>query len=602
MLIRTTIYIFIFSVLLSVAGCGREKPAALEKEINLCASGKINSLDPAESGDYVSGQMVSALYDTLLEYDYMKRPYSLRPSMLESMPEINREMTEFKFTLRDDLYFINDKCFKNNIDKERGRKITSNDVVFSFMRLADGRLHSPGFWIFRGKIKGIDKFRDLSASASSADYSIYDKPCEGFEIIDEHRFIIKLKEPDPRFLYRLAMSYAAIVPKEAAVFYGQSFAENPVGSGPFILEDWYRDFRIVMKKNPAYRKQLFAEAASPADRTKNLPLADRVVCYLVKQPFASWLMFLQGGLDASTLEKDSMDIVGTNGLGLSPALKSRGIRLLKVPEFQINYVGFSFTDPILSSNPDLRKAMSCAFNTADRIKLLNGKLVPANGAIPPGTPGYEADFVNEYSKYNIEKALEYLKKAGFPDGIDPASGKALEFTFDLMGTTPQHRQLAELMVNDMKKIGIKIKPVLNNKPRFLQKSAQGQLQLFRLGWIGDYPDAENFLQLFYGKNAGSCNRSFFRDAKFDSMYEEILRMPDSPERTRKYIEMNRYLTSRCPWIFESFPMSYLLVHSWLENYTPHDFVLSNWKYLSVDPEARFKARKNFKPLSFSELK
>lgn len=602
MLIRGTFFILISMILFSVAGCGRENAAALKKEINLCASGKVNSLDPAESVDYVSGQMVSALYDTLLEYDYMKRPYILRPSMLESMPEVNPGMTEFKFTLRDDLYFISDKCFKNNTDADRGRKINSNDVVFSFMRLADGRLHSPGFWIFRGKIKGIDKFRDESASAPANDYSIYDKACEGFEIIDERRFTIKLREPDPRFLYRLAMPFASIVPKEAAILYGQSFSENAVGSGPFILEDWCRDFRIVMRKNPAYRKQLFPEAASPADRTKTLPFADKVTCYLVKQPFASWLMFLQGGLDASTLEKDSMDMVSAGGAGLSPALTSRGIRLIKVPEFQINYVGFSFTDPLLSGNSDLRKAISLAFNTADRIKLLQGKLVPANGAIPPGTPGYEAEFVNEYSRYDVNKASEYLKKAGFPGGGDPKTGKALEFTFDLMGTTPQHRQLAELMVNDMKKIGIKIKPVLNNKPRFLQKSSQGQLQLFRLGWIGDYPDAENFLQLFYGKNAGSCNRSFYRDAKFDSMYEEILKMPDSPERTQKYAVMNRYLTDQCPWIFESFPMSYLLVHSWLENYSPHDFVLSNWKYLSVDPVKREDARKNFKPLSFSELK
>ena len=257
MLIRRTIHIFIFALLLSACGCKEKQSGALEKVINICASGKINSLDPAESVDYVSGQMVSALYDTLLEYDYIKKPYTLKASMLESLPEANSEMTEFKFTLRDDLYFVNDKCFQQNIDNERSRKITSRDVIFSFMRLADERLHSPGFWIFRGKIKGIDKFREESSTASSSDYAVYDKLCEGFEIIDERRFVIKLSEPDPRFLYRLAMPYAAVVPKEAVVFYGQSFAENPVGSGPFLLEEWYRDYRISMRKNPAYRKQLF---------------------------------------------------------------------------------------------------------------------------------------------------------------------------------------------------------------------------------------------------------------------------------------------------------------------------------------------------------
>jgi ABC-type oligopeptide transport system substrate-binding subunit len=149
---------------------------------------------------------------------------------------------------------------------------------------------------------------------------------------------------------------------------------------------------------------------------------------------------------------------------------------------------------------------------------------------------------------------------------------------------------------------LEIKPVLNNRPRFFQKLKEGQIQIFRFSWVGDYPDAENFLQLFYGPNSGSCNRICYNDPVFNRMYEEILLMPDSPERTEKYMRMSVYLTGQCPWIFESFPTSYLLVHGWLENYLPHDFVFSRWKYLSIDPQKRLTAKNSFTPIKMSELR
>lgn len=143
--------------------------------------------------------------------------------------------------------------------------------------------------------------------------------------------------------------------------------------------------------------------------------------------------------------------------------------------------------------------------------------------------------------------------------------------------------------------------MLNNNPRFYEKLRQGKLQLFRLSWVGDYPDAENFLQLFYSKNIGGCNRIGFSDPEFDRMFEAILPMPDSPERTRRYREMVEYLAGKVPWVFEGFPIAYQLNHAWLQNYRPHDFAFARWKYLTVDPEERERIRKSFRPLSFREL-
>ena len=588
-------------LLLLLCSCERQHASSQrdsEHVLYTNAGGRINTLDPALASDYTSSQMIMSFYDTLLQYDYVERPYKLIPSMLESMPEISADSLHYKFKLNPDLYFQANPCFKS----KKERRITSKDVVFSFLRLADARVHSSGFWLWRNKVIGADEFYEKTSKLKPGDMMPYNEGCVGFEIIDDANFAIHLKKPDPRLLYMLAMSYSAVVSRKATESYKNDLSENIAGSGPFSLVEWQRDYKIVLVKNPDFRTEYFTGAENTADRNRPLPLLDRIVCYLVKQPISGWLLFLQGEVDLSSLEKDNFEAVMTSAGDLSPALKNRGIRLLRMPDFQINYVGFSFSDTLLSKNLDLRKAISLAYNVDIRVKYSNYSLIPGNGPIPPGVPGYDGNYINHYSKYDLEKAKEYLANAGFPGGINPETGKPLELSFDLGDTSPFYRQLAELMRDDMKKIGIEIKPVLNNRPRFFQKLKEGQVQLFRFSWVGDYPDAENFLQLFYGPNSGSCNRVCYNDPVFNKMYEETLFMPDSPERTEKYGKMSTYLTGQCPWIFESFPTSYLLIHSWLENYLPHDFVFSRWKYLSIDPLKRETTKNSFAPIKMSELR
>lgn len=554
--------------------------------------GSVKTLDPAQADDLASRNMVSGIYDTLLEYDYVARPYKLVPSMLAEMPKANESLDVYSFRLRNDLRFAKDRCFDGL--PEDARRITSKDVLFSILRIADRRNHSPVYWLFRGKIRGLDAFHD-------ADFPNYDEGIEGFRILDELNFEILLTRPDPRFLYMLAIPNAAIVSRHAEEFYGESLARHPVGSGPFVLTCWINDCKLELDRNPDYRIQYYPEAENPSDRSRPLPLVDRVVFYLVKQPMSSYLLFLQGRLDLNALDKDNLDLVAGGGETLAPVLAARGIRLLRIPECEVRYVGFNFSDPLLGKNLELRRALSLAYSVRRRIEHSNHQLIPAQGPIPPGVSGFDEAFRNPWCADDLELARRHLEKAGFRDGIDPATGKPLHFRFDQTGSSPAYRQIGELTAADFGELGIEIEPVLNNNPRFFEKLRLGELQLFRLSWVGDYPDAENFLQLFYSKNVGGCNRTGFRDPEFDRMFEEILPMPDSPERTLRYRQMVRYLASRVPWIFEGFPVSYQLNHAWLENYRPHDFVFFKWKYLSVDPEKRERIRRTFRPLSFAEL-
>jgi len=583
-------------------GCRRSESP--ERVIHIATARLVKTMDPALAEDLASRNMAGALYDTLLEYDYLQRPYQLKPSMLRSMPQVLENSSKYRFTLRQDLYFVPDRCFADQGNSLQARKVKSSDVVFSLLRIADGKLHSPLFWLLRGKVRGIDEF--YQRTAGCRDYQealeLYKNGVEGLKIIDDHTFEIILNAPDPRFLYNLAIPYTGIVSEKAVRFYGQeAISEHPVGSGAFKLERFQRDYQITLRRNGEYRTEYFAAAENPADRQRKLPLADKIICSNIRQGLSGWLLFLQGNLELSALNKDNSDLL-SGGRQLAPALQKRQISLITNREFEIQYVGFSFSDPRLAGNRKLRQALTAAYDLPRRIRHANDLALPAIGPIPPGVAGYDAALQQVQIEYNLENAKKLLAEAGYPNGIDPATGEPLEITFDQSGNSTTHRQHGEMTAADWGKLGIKVKVNLNNAPRFYQKLRNGEMQTFRLSWIGDYPDAENFLQLFYGPNSGGANRVNYQDKKFDAMFEQALPMSDSPQRTELYRQMARYIVEDAPWIFESQPVSFQLKHAWLENYYPHDFACGRWKYWSVNLPLKKQLKKSFRPMSLSELR
>ena len=534
-------------------------------------SGVIKSLDPSIGSDLVSRNMCGIVYDTLLQYDYPAVPYRLEPSMLAKMPEVSADGTTYRFELRKDLYFHDSEIFTSAND----RRVTSDDVIFSFKRIMDASHNSPVYWIFRNKIKGINDFRKATQTDCGGKYP----DIEGLRKIDDRRFEIILNNPDYRFLYFLALPNCGIVSQKAVLADPGIFTKSPIGSGAFKVKKWQKGYKIEFERFHDYREEFFPAAASIADRQRKLPLADNMTFYIFKRNFASWLLFLQKELDMAVLDKDNLDILDDSNGELPPDLKEKNIKLYRTPSFELRYVGFNFRDPVFANNHKLRMALSCAYNLPRRLKHYKGQLLPAPGPIAPGVAGSNPDWQNPYS-YDLERAKKLLREAGYPDGIDPATKEPLTLTFDLNGNSSTHRQLGELMASDMAKIGVKIIPQLNSSPRFFAKMASGQIQLFYLSWAGDYPDAENFLQLFYGPNANSCNRACYRDPVFDAMFKKIIPMPDSEERTRLYRAMSDYISQKTPWIFDGIPVDFQLTHAELENFAPYSFNFNYHKYLN----------------------
>ena len=578
----------------------RPSPAA-EKEppdqriLYSAAGGTVKSLDPAFADDLASRDLTALCYDTLVQYDYLARPYKLQASMLSKMPEISADGRSYSCELRDDLYFAADPVFP---DRD-SRKVTAQDVKFSILRIADARNHSPVYWIYRNRISGIGEFRKITENTAKGDLSVYDREIPGIRIISPRKFILTLDQPDPGFLYLLAMPNAAVVSRRAATAEKRGqLARNPAGSGPFVLDEWIPNLHLRFSRNPDYREEYFPQAADPADRTRRLPLLDGVVISQIRQPMTQWMLFLQGNLDYNALDKDNQETLAGSGV-LSPALAARQVVMDVRSEFEIRYVGFNFRDPVLGKNLKLRQALREAYDIRRRIDHASGMLLAAAGPIPPGVAGHIPAPPAEHPDH--AEVARLLAEAGYPGGIDPATGEKLELTFDQAGSTTGHRQMGELAADDWSKAGITVISRLNSRPRFSDKLRRGKFQLFRYSWIGDYPDALNFLQLFYSGNIGSCNYCGFADAEFDRMYEKAVTMEDSPERTALYEKMVKLLFDRCVWICEGFPVSGVLRYDWLGNSVPHDFSFTRWKYLSIDPVKRAASKAGFKPLSLSEL-
>ena len=554
---------------------------------------RIRGFDPAKAGDVASAVAISRIYEGLLQYAYLARPYKVEPCLATSLPDVSADGLLYTFHIRNGIFYQDDPCFAATQGK--GRELTADDFVYAIKRIADAKNQSTGYWAFSDRIEGLNEFREASSGEAPTDYG---REVAGLRAPDRYTFLIRLTQPYPQLLWVLTMQYAFAVPKEAVDCYGDDFVNHPVGTGPYILAKWKQNYRVEFERNPKWREtgrtELYpaegeqgdAEAGLLADAGKPVPFIDRIVQYVVEDSSTQWLMFLTGQLESSGISRDNWDAVITPDRGLTPGLVDLGIRLNATPTLDTYYIGFNMEDPIVGMNKKLRQALSCAFITEQWVRFYNNRVIRAIGPIPPGIAG-AAPGPSPFP-FDLDQARRLLAEAGYPGGQDPQTGRRLQLTMELgSANDPEIRQSVELFIDFMDKIGVVVAPSYNNWPTFLQKMERRQVQTFLLGWVADYPDAENFLQLYYGPNSSpGPNHCNYTNPEFDKLYEQIRVMQDTPERTAIYRRMGDMIIDDCPMIFLHHPMSYGLLHQWLQNYKPHDFPYGMIKYEKVDVTKR----------------
>ena len=489
------------------------------------------------------------------------------------MPEPEADGKTYIFKLRE-AYYVDDPCFGG-----QRRKVKAQDFVYGWKRLADRQVGGSGEWLI-GNIKGMTAFAEASSGEAPTDYR---REVAGVRALDDQTLRVELERPSNQFLYFLTMCYMAPVPPEAVAYYGQrGLAEHPVGAGAYKLRSWWRGYEMVFDRNPEWHgwATLDPNATERPFETIRYPI--------VKDASTQWLMLLTGQLDfLEQIDRNNMDIAIDPDMGLSPALKARGIQLFTSPTLKLYYLGINMDDPVLGKNKSLRQAINAAFDTARWETYYRGRVRALNTVAPPHIQ--DASQGKFPYAFNVEKARQLIAEAGYPGGIDPATGKPLVLTVEVGNATQDTTESMELVASFLSAIGIKLEISVNTWQAMLEKVRLRQAQLFLMGWVGDYPDIETFMQLFLSRNQSpGPNRSNYVNPEVDRYYDIAVVSRNPAEITACWQKVQEIVLEDCPWVLLHYALDFSLVNARVLNYQPHNFPYGMEKYYRVRVETTEK--------------
>lgn len=552
---------------------------ASEKTLRVAFPAAETSFDPAFAYDVVSGVVVDSIMESMLEYDYLVRPFKLVPRTLEAMPVVEDGGATFTAKVRKGILFAPDPAFKG-----KERELTAADYAYALKRILDPAVKSAWLWMLEGKIVGGDEARASAAKSGRFDY---DTPIAGLEVVDRYTLRIRLKAPDLRFLYVLAVPNTAAVAREVVEAYSNDIGAHPVGTGPYMLGKYVRSSGIELLKNPNYRGETYVPAGvvpTASQRTaaalkgKRLPLLPRVQISIIEEAQARWLAFLGRETDILPSVPPQFTDEAIAGGKLVPKLAASGIVHQPFAPLNVNYVRFNMEDPIVGGYSQekiaLRRAISLGYDAAAEIRvILHGRATAAKGPIPPDVAGFDPALRTSAQAYDPAGARGLLDRFGYKDRDGDGyrelpDGKPLVLEF-WSNPSSLARERDELWKRSMDAIGIRIVFKKDKAPEITKMARAGRIPMSFSGWIADYPDAENFMQLLYGPNIGQANDSRFNLPEFNKLYEQARSLPDSPERTAILNRMTELVVAYAPWRFTTHPLIDTLAHASVRNYVPN---------------------------------
>ena len=470
-------------------------------------SSNIASLDPAFAKNQSIIWAVHQIFNTLVETD---NNLNIVPSLAYRW-EISDDRLRYTFYLRQDVFFHDHDAFIGG----KGRKMTAHDVEYSFKRIIDKNTASSGAWIFNTRIDTVNAFRALNDSV----------------------FELKLIRPFTPLPGLLSMQYCSIVPREVVEMFGKDFRSHPCGTGPFRFKSWEEGQSLTLLKNENYFEK---------DSTGNrLPYLDAVQTTFFNNKATEFLMFRQGKLDfINDIDASFKDEILSKSGVLKNDWKDKVV-LAKHPYLNTEYLGIltDSTNDLVKNSPLSRKKVRQAINYGfDRRKMMmylrNSIGTPAtSGFVPAGLPSFDSLNVRGYT-YQPAKARQLLKEAGYPDGRNMPPIKLL--------TISVYSELASFIAKELEAVGINIQVEVIQKGLLLEQTAKSQAPFFRASWIADYPDAENYLSVFYSRNPAPPNYTRYNNTRFDQLYEYALSLTDDSARREVYKQMDRLIIEDAP--------------------------------------------------------
>lgn len=594
------------------------------------------TLDPAVGYSVVDHLVTGAVYGTLLDYDYLDRPYRLIPGLAEALPsEVDNGDGTFSvsFRLRPDLVYDDDPCFELGRPGATSRPILAEDVAFELMRVADPSVGSPVIGVF-ARIVGFTDFTERLQALRDEDSAFVELRIDeqyraaggidGIRVHSEREVEIVLSGTFPQLLYWFAMEFTTPIPWEAVAYYdGEEgrdiFSERAVATGPFRITRYDKRTRISLRRNENWYGSRHPEWRAPAatyptegseeDRAaglldpeylgKPLPFVDGVELVHEKESIPGFNKFLQGYYDYAEIIEESFDQIVAEG-GLTPEMIRMGMHLSKEPDPAVYYIGFNMDDPVVGRDGGersrlLRQAMSLAIDSDEFIRLFfNDRGVPAESPIPPGIFGHEAGVGNPFRQVDLPRARALLAEAGYPRGIDPETGKPLKLGFTTAYTTARASLRYQFFIDSWRRIGIDAEISSTNYNQFQDVLRRGAYQTYFFGWGADYPDPENFLFLLWGELAksksGGANSTNFNNPEYNELFLQMRNMENGPERLEIIRRMLEILRVERPWIEIFVPAEYVLSQGWLRNHKAFGMSIPMFRYLDVEAPTRAKQR------------
>ena len=497
-------------------------------------SSGLASLDPAFAKNKQVMWAVHQLYNTLIEIDSNMQ---MKPSLAKRWL-ISDDNLVFTFFLRTDVFFTDDACFANS----KGRRLTAHDVEYSFKRIVDKSTASPGAWIFNNRVDSAN----------------------GFKAVNDSIFQLTLARPFQSILGILSMQYCSIIPREAVERYKTGFRRHPVGTGPFQFVAWEEGQALILKKNEHYFEK---DAAGIS-----LPYLDGIKVSFYDSKATEFLEFQQKRLDfIDDIDPSFKDEVLTKTGNLKKTWVDK-IELHKHPYLNIEYLGILVdgNNELVKNSPlrlqKVRQAINYGFNRKKMMLYLRNSIGIAaeSGFVPAGLPSFDSVNVRGYH-YDVGKAKQLLAEAGFPEGKDLPAIKLL--------TIPIYGDLGTYIANELLQVGIKVEVEVIQKSLLMEQTSKSQALFFRGSWIADYPDAENYLSVFYSKNPAPPNYTRYKNPAFDLLYESALSEKNDSLRYRLYQQMDRMIINDAPVVPLWYDMAIHLVHKNINNFYPNSLNL-----------------------------
>jgi len=526
------------------------------------------------------------------------------------------------------------------------RELVAEDFVYALKRHATTRITTPIFGVFAEYVIGLKDYGERVKAEDAklrkgTDPASLDKPfldfrrwpLAGATAPEPHLLRIRLHGKYPQWKYWMQMTFMAPVPWEADAFYAQpGMAERgltldqwPVGTGPYMVTVFEKDRRIVMERNPNYRGEPYPCDGTPedekagllADCGKRTPFVDKIVSVVEREGTPQRNKFRDGYYDLEVFERTDMGVSyiveALDSEDVREDYQRKGFTFPKYPDVNSYIIGFNMIDPVLGGGATaegqararkLRQAITIAIDWDEYSKIFPKKGgLTAMSPLPAGIPGSREgtpEGVNpvthkveggKFVRRGVAEAKKLMEEAGYPNGRDAKTGAPLVLNYDYYApSTPERKPEIDWVVRQFSKIDIQIEVRATDNNQFQDKVRKGKHQIFWSGWNADYPDAENFLFLFYGPNAKSVsdgeNTANYQNPVFDKLFAQLKTLDDGPQKQAVIDQMVKILQDDAPWSMGFYPWASAAVQGWVKNSKPAILVRDHGRYLRLDVAAR----------------